>query len=135
MSGDGGSGGIGLDGTHVAVAAGPLAGPVISRVIAIAAARAHLPVDRLSDALAIADAVVEHATPLVAKERLELATTGAGGWLELRVGPLRHGSAGRLLERSEPSDAGGVIVRLATRTRVISIEAGDVLVIDVAAAP
>ena len=44
--------------TRVSIAAGPLVGPVLRRVVGMFAARADLPLDRLDDAVLVADVVV-----------------------------------------------------------------------------
>ena len=88
------------DSTRVAVAAGPLAGPVLARVVGIGASRADLPVDRLDDALLLADVIAAHAPSLVPEGRIELTSTSLDGRLELRLGPLRAGGAEKLLDET-----------------------------------
>src|SRR5256885_7413423 len=44
----------------VRVVNGPLVAPVLSRVVGMLAARAQCPVDRLDDALLVADAIAAH---------------------------------------------------------------------------
>ena len=80
------------------VAEGPLALPTLSRVIGIAAARANLPVNRLEDALTIAEALVRSGpTELAAPEqRLDTSMHIAAGSLTIDVGPLRPGGAAAL---------------------------------------
>ena len=47
--------------TQVSIAAGPLVGPVLRRVVGMFAARADLPLDRLDDAVLVADLVAARA--------------------------------------------------------------------------
>ena len=47
--------------TKVSIAAGPLVGPVLRRVVGMFAARADLPLDRLDDAVLVADVVAARA--------------------------------------------------------------------------
>ena len=41
--------------TRVSIASGPLVGPILRRVVGMLAARADLPLDRLDDAVLVAD--------------------------------------------------------------------------------
>ena len=52
--------------TRVSIAAGPLVGPVLRRVVGMFAARADLPLDRLDDAVLVADLVAARAPAHVA---------------------------------------------------------------------
>ena len=47
--------------THVSIASGPLVGPVLRRVVGMLAARADLPLDRLDDAVLVADLIASRA--------------------------------------------------------------------------
>ena len=87
-----------LDRTTVTIRQGPLIGPVLSRAVAIHAARAPLPVDRLNDALLVADAIAARAPAFCVGERLPVSLRAADGRLDLRIGPLREGGAERVLE-------------------------------------
>jgi serine/threonine-protein kinase RsbW len=107
-----------LDHTRLAIRQGPLVGPVLARVVGIHAARAPLPMDRLQDALLIADAVAARAPAYALSEHLPVALRAADGRLELRVGPLRAGGATRVLEGAEVAGAGNVIERLADEIRI-----------------
>jgi serine/threonine-protein kinase RsbW len=121
---------------RLVVTPGPLAGPLVSRVVGIAASRADLPVDRLNDALLVADAIAAHAPAQLdgsADDKLEVSVRASEGRLEVRVGPLRPGGAKRLLGDSALPAIGNVIARLATRARVAEGAGGDTLVIDVEA--
>jgi hypothetical protein len=121
------------DSTHVAVAAGPLAGPVLARVVGIGASRADLPVDRLDDALLLADVIAAHAPALVPEGRIELTSRRLSGRLELRLGPLRAGGAEKLLDETSGPGVGNIIMRLASATSVVEQQGGDTLVIEIAA--
>lgn len=115
--------------TRVAVAAGPLAGPVLSRVVGIGASRADLPIDRLDDALLLADVIAASAPALVPAGRIEMTAVSADGVLMLRLGPLRAGGAERLLS-DRATGAGSIIERLATSVSVTG--EGDHLTIEIA---
>src|SRR3712207_7924849 len=62
------------DGTDVAVASGPLVGPVLRRVVGMLAARADLPLDRLDDAALVAGVVAsrseEHTSEIQSRQKL-----------------------------------------------------------------
>jgi hypothetical protein len=114
-----------VDRTRVTVASGPLVGPVLSRVVGIHAARAQLPVDRLNDAVLIADALAARAPAYAAEDRLPVSVQSAPGRLEVRVGPMRAGGAARVLEGAALPEVGSVIERLADTVRTRQGAGGD----------
>lgn len=114
-----------LDRTRVTVAAGPLVGPVLARVVAIHAARADLPVDRLSDAVLVADAIAARGAAAAAGPRLPVSIQSAQGRLEVRVGPLQPGGGQRILDGAALPAVGRVIERLADDVRVRDGAGGD----------
>ena len=89
--------------TELSVAAGPLVGPVLRRVVGMLAARAsgYAP-----------DAV-----------HVQLAPGDRTLWL--RVGPLRPGGASALLGETAVPDVGSVILQLADEVHVDTTESGD----------
>lgn len=107
-----------FDRTRVTIAVGPLVGPVLSRLVGIHAARAELPLDRLNDAVLVADAVAARAPAFTLGDRLPLSVRSGRGHLELRIGPLRPGGGRRLLEGATLPAVGSVIERLADTVRV-----------------
>lgn len=107
-----------LDRTRVTVAAGPLVGPVLARVVGIHAARADLGVDRLEDAVLVADAIAASGPDLSPDGRLPVAVQSTPGRLELRVGPLEPGGARKVLEGATLPEVGPVVERLATSVRI-----------------
>ena len=121
-----------IDRTRVIVTSGPLAGAVLARVVGISASRADLPVDRLDEALILADAIAAHAPAHVTDGRIELSCRTTAGCLEMRLGPLRSGGATRMLEDGAPG-AGNVIHRFASEARVVDRGDDELLVIRVAA--
>jgi len=120
-----------IDRTRVTVSSGPLAGTVLARVVGISASRADLPVDRLDEAMILADAIAAHAPAHVPEGRIELSCRTTAGCLELRLGPLRAGGGARLLDDGTLPSAGNVIRRFATETRVIERGEDEILVIRV----
>lgn len=121
------------DRTRVTVASGPLAGPVLSRVVAVGAARAELSSERRDAALLLADVIAAHAPALVPEGRIELTSSSSSGTLELRLGPLRPGGAAKLLDESADPALGALIARLASATSIAPNGSGDVLIIEISA--
>lgn len=106
------------DAIRLAVAPGPLAGTVVTRLVGIAAARADLPLDRIDDALLLAAALAARAPEHVegAGDRLRLEVRARPGTLELGVPCLRQGAVRRLLgDPAAPGAEGNVFRRVATR--------------------
>ena len=121
------------DQARVTVVAGPLAGPVLARVVGIGASRADLPVDRLDDALLLADVIAASAPALMRDGRVVMSSRSLGGRLELSVGPLRPGGARKLLDGASGHASESLIDRLASETRIVGLGDGELLVIDIAA--
>jgi serine/threonine-protein kinase RsbW len=104
--------------TRVSVAAGPLVGPVLRRVVGMFAARADLPLDRLDDAVLVADVVAARAPAHVASETVDVAIASSTRELELCVGPLvRGGGRGLVVDAAVPG-VGNVIEQLADTLEV-----------------
>ena len=83
--------------TFVSIAAGPLVGPVLRRAVGMLAARADLPLDRLDDAVLVADLIAARAPAHVAAETVDVALAPGPRTLTLRVGPLRPGGGEALV--------------------------------------
>lgn len=115
------------------VVAGRLAETVLSRVVGILASRAGLGVDRVTEALALADVLSAHSDEIALDGRVRMeAEAGAGGLL-LRVGPVPDGAAQRLLDRHTDPELGNVIDRLADEVS-LGQDGGETLQIRIAAA-
>jgi len=104
--------------TRVSIAAGPLVGPVLRRVVGMFAARADLPLDRLDDAVLVADVVAARAPSHVAGETVDVALESSRRSLDLRVGPLRSGGGRALVVDAAVPGVGNVIERLADHLEV-----------------
>lgn len=104
------------DDTRLAVASGPLVGPVLRRVVGMLAARADLPLDRLDDAVLVADVVAARASAY-APEKVEVHLQSSARTLWLRVGPLDAGGAEALLSETA-LDVGSIILKLADEVHV-----------------
>jgi serine/threonine-protein kinase RsbW len=97
----------------VGVATGPLGAPVLGRVVGMLAARADCPIDRLDDALLVADAVAAKAGSFADDGRIRVHVVARMGSVELRVGPLRPGGAGDLIASAALPGVGNVLERVA----------------------
>jgi serine/threonine-protein kinase RsbW len=110
----------------VALAPSALAGKVLPRVVCVLAARAHFTTDRISDAEIVADALVSQSFSSSAGEHMTVLVAVAPRELELRVGPLRDGSAKQVIAHSD-SGAGPVIEKLTDDLRVASSGTSETL--------
>ena len=100
------------------VRTGPLAGPLLRRVVAMMLARAHCPVDRLDDAMLICDALGVHAGAHAADGRIEFAVRTRENGMELRVGALAQGGARRLAKDTSLPGIGELLTPIADEVRV-----------------
>jgi serine/threonine-protein kinase RsbW len=103
----------GLNEASIGLAQGPLAAPVLARVVGILAARAHCPIDRLDDALLVADAVAAKAATFADDGRVNVHVLAELGSVELRVGPLRADGADELIASASLPGIGNVLERVA----------------------
>jgi serine/threonine-protein kinase RsbW len=111
--------------TEIAVTPGPLVGPVLRRVVGMLAARADLPLDKLDDAVLVADVVAQRAGPFATSSvTMQLETGERTLWM--RVGPLRPGGAQALLGDAS-DDVGSVIVKVAEAVHIDTDDAGEFL--------
>lgn len=97
----------------VGVVSGPLSAPVLGRVVGMLAARADCPIDRLDDALLVADAVAAKAGTFSDDGRIRAQVVARLGCIELRVGPLREGGASSLIQSTALPGVGNVLEQVA----------------------
>jgi serine/threonine-protein kinase RsbW len=97
----------------VAIADGPLVGPVLGRVVGMLAARADFPIDRLDDALLIADAIAAKACSFAADGRINVRVMARIGSVELHIGPLLANGASGLVASAALPGVGNVLERVA----------------------
>ena len=98
---------------YVTISNGPLVGPVLGRVVGILAARADFPIDRLDDALLVADAIAAKAGSFAANGRINVHVLARIGSVQLRIGPLFEGGAGGLVASTALPGVGNVLERVA----------------------
>jgi serine/threonine-protein kinase RsbW len=111
--------------TVVSISSGPLVGPVLRRVVGMLAARSDLPLDRLDEAVLIADVIANRA-PAYAPEQVVVSLRPAPHELWMSVGPLTAGGAQALLA-SAGHDLPSVIVKLADEVHIDGDGAGETL--------
>ncbi|WP_372791492.1 hypothetical protein [Paraconexibacter sp.] len=108
-----------IDGIRLDVAVGPLLGPTLSRAVGAIAARAGLTLDRIDDAVLVADTLSDGAAGETLDGRLPVRLESSPGRVLLRVGPLRDGGARRLLQGGDDGVPGAPVIQLlASRARV-----------------
>jgi hypothetical protein len=109
----------------VGVASGPLSAPVLGRVIGMLAARADCPIDRLDDALLVADAVAAKAGSFSADGRIRAQVVARVGSVEMHIGPLRDGGATGLIESAALPGVGNVLEQVADELDPREGDGGD----------
>ncbi len=120
--------------TEMTIDRSELLGPVLARVVGALAARRDLPVDRVSDAVLVTDAIASAAPRRFADGRVKLGLDEGGGGIELRLGPMDSGAATQIREDLELPDVGGSLEKLADGLAVEGSGDGEYLVIRFAAA-
>ncbi len=113
----------------VGLARGPLVAPVLGRVVGMLTARADCPIDRLDDALLVADAISAKAGSFSEDGRVNVRVIARIGSVELRVGPLRSGGAEELIASAALPGVGNVLERVADVLEPQRNGSGDFLVI------
>ncbi len=105
--------------TTLSIAAGPYVGPVLRRVVGMLAARADLPLDRLDDAILVADLIAARAPAHVRDNEVRVDFQPGDRSLELVIGPLRAGGGQALITDAAVPGVGNVIEQLADELEVI----------------
>lgn len=120
-------------GAAMAMPAGGLIAPVLSRVISLFAVRADFSVDRLSDAILLGDAVAAEAGGHYQEGTAQMLVNAEGTTVTVRLGPLLAGAGERLLESLRIPDLDASLERLADEVRVEHQDDGEYLLIDISA--
>jgi serine/threonine-protein kinase RsbW len=111
----------------VAVSAGPLAAPVLGRVIGLLAARANFSLEGISEAQLVTDSLAAHAPREIVGDKIQLGVDRPDDGLVIRVGPLAEGGAERILGVSALGDLPPVLERLTKSHEVEDHESGELL--------
>jgi hypothetical protein len=100
------------------LANGPLAAPVLCRVVSMVLARTDCPMDRLDDAMIVCDTLSAHAPAYSSDDHLTftLATDERG--IDLRVSELAARGAGKLLADAAVPGVGNVLERLSDELQI-----------------
>ena len=91
----------------------------------ILAARADCPIDRLDDALLIADAIAATAAHFAEDGRVNVRVVAERGAVELHVGPLRPDGADGLIASADLPGIGNVLERVADELEPQPADNGD----------
>jgi hypothetical protein len=100
------------------LANGPLAAPVLGRVISMVLARADCPMNRLDDAMILCDALSAHAPAHAHDSHIAFTMATDSRGIKLRVGELAEGGAGELLADATVPGVGNVLERLSDELRI-----------------
>jgi hypothetical protein len=100
------------------LATGPLAGPVLCRVVSMAMARAQAPMNRLDDAMLVCDTLSAHAPAHSADGHLTFGLSTERSRLQMRVSELSTDGARGLLKDAQLPGVGNVLERLTDELRV-----------------
>jgi len=98
--------------TEVAVGSAELLEPVLARMVGALAARRDLSVDQVSDAVLVTDAIAGAAPGRFADGCVRLDLEDSDQGIELRLGPMEKGGAGKIREELEVPDLGGSLAAL-----------------------
>ena len=115
------------------VGAAELLGPVLSRALTALAARQRDHVDRISDAMLLADAISAAAPRGFADGTVKLSIADRPDGVELKIGPMDSGAADGLRSSLSLPDVGGSLETLADEVRTEADGDGEYLVVGIAA--
>jgi serine/threonine-protein kinase RsbW len=116
-------------GTEIAIGRAELLEPVLARMVGALAARRDLPVDRVSDAVLITDAIAGAAPGRFADGCVRLGLGESDRGLELRLGPMEKGAAGEIRRELDVPDVGGSLEALADEFVVEESDDGDYVIV------
>jgi hypothetical protein len=100
------------------LANGPLAAPVLGRVVSMVLARADCPVNRLDDAMILCDTLSAHAPAHARDDHVAFTVATDGQGIELRVGELAEQGASGLLADATVTGVGNVLERMSDELRI-----------------
>lgn len=132
----GADGASSLERSRLTVQCGPLARVLAGRFVAALGAETKLAFDRVDEACRLAEAVADRCGELTPDGELQLAVAVHEDRLELSLGPLDVGQAGRVLGADAQLTGGGAIRGLATSVETRRLRSGqEILRVSVAAHP
>lgn len=116
----------------IEVSSSGVARAVLPRLLSTLAARAHFPVDRISEVILLADALAAAMRPSPAR-RARIRARSTPRTLDMLLGPLPEAQVERLLGGSRAGSLGPLLERLAGDHRVVATDEADVLSLRVSA--
>jgi anti-sigma regulatory factor (Ser/Thr protein kinase) len=122
-------------GAEIAIDRNELLEPVLGRMVAALAARRALPVERVSDAVLISDAIARAAPGRFVDGCVRVGLGENDDGLELRLGPMEEGAAGEIRGELEVPGLGGSLEALADELVVDESDDGEYLIIRFAGIP
>lgn len=102
---------------------------ILRRLVAVVAAQADMPTDRLVEALLVAELVARHGLRHLVGDCLRIRLDRSGGQLRLRVGPLATDGAAAVVAGSDVPVVGPVIERLADELETERADSGEYLTV------
>ena len=121
------------DATKIEVGAAELLGPVLSRALTALAARQEITIDRISDAMLLADAISAAAPRSFPDGTVKLSIADRPDGVELKIGPMGSGGGEALRSSLSLPDVGGSLETLADEVRTEADGEGEYLVVGIAA--
>ena len=118
--------------TTVSIVAGPLVGPVLRRVVGMLAARADLPLDRLDDAVLVADLIAARAPAHVSGDRVDVALEPGRRRRAADRRAARASAGQALIVDAAVPGVGNVIQQLADELTVSPEDGGEYLLVRLA---
>jgi anti-sigma regulatory factor (Ser/Thr protein kinase) len=116
-------------GAEVTVGRAELLEPVLARLVGALAARRELPVERVSDAVLVTDAIAGAAPGRFADGRVRVGLGESEDRLELRLGPMEKGAGAEIRRELEVPGIGGSLEKLADELAVDESGDGDYLIV------
>ncbi len=117
------------DETEILVRSPELLAPVLARVVGVLAARRELPVERVSDAVLLTDAIAAAAPQRFADDSVRLALADEEDGVVVRLGPMEAGGAESIRSELVLPEVGGSLESLADDFSVDATAEGDYLAI------
>lgn len=121
------------DATQIQIGAAELLGPVLSRALTALAARQEITIDRIADAMLLADAISAAAPRGFPDGTVKLSIADRPEGVELKIGPMESGAADDLRSSLSLPDVGGSLETLADEVRTEADGDGEYLVVGIAA--
>ncbi len=119
--------------TDLRVGPPQLLAPILSRALTSLAARHDVTVDRISDAMLLSDAISAGAPQGFPDGHVCLSILDGPGGVELKVGPMEAGGGESLRQSLDLPAVGGSLASLADELRIEDDDAGEYLVVEIAA--